>query len=91
MRKKKLDLRIFTFNEPTNDQSFEIIFQEPQTDQSFENLFEDKLKCLDESIRDVLVSYIPSKEMVNSSFGEINEDELKILGIHVVYALIVFF
>jgi len=36
-------------------------------------------------------SYAPPKEMVNSSFEDIYEDELKILGIHVVYAPIVFF
>jgi len=46
---------------------------------------------LDESIKDALVSYIPPKEMVNLSFEEIYEDELKILGIHVVYAPVVFF
>ena len=38
-----------------------------------------------------MVSYTPPKEMVNSSFEEIDVDELKILGIHVVYATIVFF
>ena len=89
--RRKLDLSIFTFNEPTNDQSFEIIFQGPLTDQSFENLFKDKLKCLDESIRDAFVSYTPSKEIVNSNFEEMYEDELKILSIHVVYAPKVFF
>ena len=89
--RRKLDLSIFIFNEPTNDQSFEIIFQGPLTDQSFENLFKDKLKCLDESIRDAFVSYTSSKEIVNSNFEEMYEDELKILSIHVVYAPITFF
>ena len=46
---------------------------------------------MDESIKDTLVSYIPPKEMINSSFEEIYEDELKISGIHVVYAPKVFF
>ena len=46
---------------------------------------------MDESIKDALVSYIPPKEMVNLSFEEIYEDELKILGIHVIYAPKVFF
>ena len=73
---KKLDSSIFTFNKLTNAQSFEIIFQEPQTDQSFEDLLEDKLKCLDESIRDALVSYTSPKLMVNSSFEEMYDDEL---------------
>jgi len=40
-------------------------YQEPEIDQSFENLFEDELNCLDDSIRDVLVSYIPLKDIVN--------------------------
>ena len=46
---------------------------------------------MDESIRDALVSYTPPKEMVNLCFEEIYRDELKIIGIHVVYAPIVFF
>ena len=58
-------------------------YEEPQIDQSFENLFEDELKYLDDSIRDTLVSYIPSKDIVNSSFKEIYEDELIFLDIHV--------
>jgi len=33
-----------------------------------------------------LVSYIPSKHMINSSFEEMYEEELKILGCHIVYA-----
>jgi len=48
--KKGSDLRIFTFNEPTNDQIFENIIQEAQIDKSFENCFEEELICLDESI-----------------------------------------
>ena len=59
-------------------------YQEPQIGQSFENLFEDELNCLDDSIRDALVSYIPPKDLVNSSFDEMYEDELIFLGIHVV-------
>jgi len=58
-------------------------YQEPQIDQSFENLFEDELNCLNDSIRDTLVSYIPPKDIVNSSFEEMYEDELIFLGIHV--------
>ena len=38
---------------------------------------------MDDSIRDALVSYIPSKDIVNLSFEEMYEDELMILGIHV--------
>ena len=53
--RRKLDLSIFTFNKPINDQSFESITQEPQIDESFKNLFKDKLNCLDESIRNVLI------------------------------------
>ena len=41
---------------------------------------------MDESIRDVLVSYIPPKDMVSPYFEEMYEKELKILGIHIVYA-----
>jgi len=41
--KRKLDLSIVTFDEPTNDQTFENIIQEPRIDQSFQNLFEDEL------------------------------------------------
>ena len=83
--RRKLDLNIFTFNEPTNDQSVENITQEPQIDKSFKNLFEDELNHLDESIRDALPSYIPPKDMVNPSFEEMYEKELKILGIHIIY------
>ena len=85
-KRGKLDLSIFSFNEQTNDQSFENIPQKSQIDKSFKNLVEDELNCLDESIRDALVSYTSPKEMVNLSFEEIYEDELKIIGIQVVYA-----
>jgi len=83
--RRKLDLSIFTFNEPTNDQSFENITQEHQIGKSFKNLFEDKLNHLDELIKNALVSYIPLKDMVNPSFEVMYEEELKILGIHIVY------
>ena len=43
---KKLDLSIFTFDEPTNDQAFQNMIQEALIDQIFENLFEDKPICL---------------------------------------------
>ena len=66
--KRKFDLNIFSLNEPTNDHSFENITQEPQIDKSFKNLVVDELNCLDEPIRDALVSYTPLKEIVNSSF-----------------------
>ena len=33
-----------------------------------------------------MLSYIPLKDMVNSSFEEMYEEELKILGIHIIYA-----
>jgi len=83
--RRKLDLSIFTFNEASNDQSFENITQEHQIGKSFKNLFEDKLNHLDELIKDTLVSYIPLKDMVNPSFEVMYEKELKILGIHIVY------
>ena len=56
-------------------------YQETQIDQSFEYLFEDELNCLNDSIRDTLVSYIPPKDIVNSSFTEMYE--LIFFGIHV--------
>ena len=43
------------------------IIKETQIDQSFENYFEEKLIYLDESIRDVLVSYTPPKVIINPS------------------------
>ena len=66
--KRKLDLSIFTFDEPTNDQAFENLIQESLINQSFGNLFEDELICLDESVRDALVSYIPLKKIYDLSF-----------------------
>ena len=42
--KRKLDLSIFTFDEPTNSQSFENKIQESIIDQSFENLCEMNLR-----------------------------------------------
>ena len=83
--RRKLDLSIFTFNEPNNEQSFENITQEHQIGKSFKNLFEDKLNHLNELIKNALVSYIPLKDMVNPSFEVMYEEELKILGIHIVY------
>jgi len=50
------------------------------------NLFENELNYLDESIRDILVSYIRLKYMVNSSFEKMYEEELKVLSIHIIYA-----
>ena len=38
---------------------------------------------MDDSIRDALVSYIPPKDIVYSSFEKMYEDELIFLGIHV--------
>ena len=35
---------------------------------------------------DALVSYIPPKDMINSSFEEMYEEDLKILSIHIIYA-----
>ena len=79
--KRKSDLSIFTFDESTNDRSFENKIQEPLIGQSFENLFEDELMCLDESIRDALVNYTPPKKIIDLSFEVIFEDELKFLRI----------
>jgi len=58
-------------------------------DQSFENLFENELMCLNELIRDALVSYAPPEEIINKSFEVIFEDELKFLNNHVVDTSIV--
>ena len=82
--KRKLDLSIFTFDESTNDQALKNMIQEPLIDQSFENFFEDKLMCLGESNRDVLISYTPPKEIIDLNFEMMFEDELKFLDIHVV-------
>ena len=74
--RRKLDLSIFIFNEPTNDQSFENITQKPQIDKSLKNPSEYELNCLDESIGDDLVSY-PPKDMINSRLEEMYEEKLK--------------
>ena len=80
-KKRKFDLNIFTFDEPTNDVSHENIIQEPPINILFENLFEEELMCLDEPTRDILVKYIPSGESVDLSF-EMYGTELEFLGIH---------
>ena len=41
LKKRKFDLNIFTFAEPTNNKSHENIIQEPPIDILFENLFEE--------------------------------------------------
>jgi len=78
-QKRKLDLSIFTF---------ENMIQESLLDQSFENLFEDELICLDESLKDSLVSYTPPKKIIDPNFEVMFEDELKFLGTHIVDTLI---
>jgi len=82
--KRKLKLSIFTFDEPTNDQSFDNTLQELRINQNFENLFKDELICLDESIRDTLISYSSPEEIGDTSFEVVIEDELKLLGNHIV-------
>jgi len=42
--------------------------------------------CIDESIRDALISYTPLEEIVDENFEMMFEVKLKILGIHVVDA-----
>ena len=39
---------------------------------------------LDESNRDVLISYTPPKEIIDLNFEVMFENELKFLGIHIV-------
>ena len=75
-------MSIFTFDESSNDHSFENIIQEPLIDQNFEELFEDESICLDESTRDVLVHYRPPKVIVDLSVELIFMDKLKFLGNH---------
>ena len=82
-------MSIFTFNEQINNQSSVNIIQELLIDQNFKNIFEDELVCLDESIKDALLSYIPLEKIVNQFFEEMFEDELKFLGNHVVDTSIV--
>jgi len=83
-KKRKLDLSIFLFDEPTNDQAFENMIQKPLIDRSLENLFEDELICLNESIRYALVSYTPPKKIAYPSFEVMFKDELKFLDNHIV-------
>ena len=85
--KRKLDLSIFTFDKPTNDQGFKNIIQESLIDQSFENLFEDKPICLDESVKNALISYTPPKKIVDLSFEVMFEDELKLIGNLILWTL----
>jgi len=65
---------------------FENITQEHQIDKIFKHPFENELNCLDESIRDALVSYIPPKDMINSSLEEMYKETLKVSSIHIGYA-----
>ena len=83
-KKRKLDLSIFLFDEPTNDQAFENMIQKPLIDRSLENLFEDELICLNESIRYALVSYTPPKKIAYPSFEVMFKDELMFLDNHIV-------
>ena len=85
--KRKLDLSIFTFDEPTNDQTFENIIQESRIDQGFE-IFWRGLIFLDESITDALVSYTPPKTIIDPSFEVMFEDEFKFPDNHIVNTLI---
>ena len=64
-KKTKLDLSSFTFDEPTNDQTFQNLIQGSLINQSSKNLVEDELIYLDESVRDALVSYTPPKKIVH--------------------------
>ena len=80
--KRKLDLSIFTFDEPTNDHTFQNLIQESLINQSSKNLFEDELIYLDESVRDALVNYTPPKKIVDLNFEVMFEDELKFIGNH---------
>jgi len=81
-------LSIFTFDEPINNHAFENMIQESLSNQNFENLFEDKLVCLDESVRETLVIYTPPRKIVNLSIEVMFEDELKFIGKHIVATLI---
>jgi len=78
---KKIDLNIFTFDEPINNILHENIIQEPLIDLIFENLFEEELMYLDELTRDILVNYIPPEKSVDLSFEEMY-GTLEFLGIH---------
>jgi len=87
-KKTKLDLNIFTFDEPTNDQTFQNLIQDSLINQSSKNLSEDELICLDKSVRDALVSYTPPKKIVDLNFEVMFEDELRFIGNHIVATLI---
>ena len=74
----------------TNDQVFENMIQESLIDQNFKNLFEDKPICLDESVKDALVSYTPpKKKIVDLSFEVTFEDEFKFIENHIMATLII--
>jgi len=77
-------LSIFTFDEQTNYQSYENKIQEPLIDQRFEKLFKNELMYLDESNRDVLVSYTPPKKIIDLNFEMMFKDELRFLSINIV-------
>ena len=79
---KKVDLNIFTFDEPINNILHENIIQEPPIELIFENLFEKELMCLDEPTRDILVNYTPSEKSIDLSFEQMYGTELEFLGIH---------
>ena len=62
--KRKFNLSIFTFDEPTNNISHENIIQESSIDLTFENFFDEELMCLEEPIKDIFVNYTPPREML---------------------------
>jgi len=64
LKKRKFDLSVFNFNEPINDILHENIIQESSIDLTFENLFKEELMCLQAPVRDILVNYIPPREML---------------------------
>ena len=76
LKKRKIDLNIFTFDEPINDISHENIIQELLIDLTFGNLFEEELMYLDEPIRDILVNYTPLGKSIDLSFKEMYIIEL---------------
>ena len=86
--KSKLDLSIFTFDEPINDHTFQNLIQESLINQSFETLFEDELIYLNESVSDALVNYTPPKKIIDLSIEVMFADELKVIGNHIVVTLI---
>jgi len=62
--KKKFDLSVFNLNEPINDISHKNIIQESSINLTFENLFKEKLMCLEEPIKDILVNYTPPRKIL---------------------------